>query len=288
MTTTFILRLAAVSFGLATVASLGLTSCGNSLDGQQTEGVEPTGPASQPVEAKVESSDTDEPVLHKTAAPKAVHFEGELVFAKRQFSVLRSTTTYQEGNLCRWTLQPVGEGAASQTMTFRWNDLLFQRPPGKVQSAELQGANAMAKLGELELIRAAMFWPDAPRGLQPWDVQGMDADSEGATDRAKPASTLRLLTATMDDLGSVLMTYDELTDQQVFRWLPLGEADGVSLAVLERFDIAGRSWPKSMSLAVGGELLWTQTVTSLNVQSWFGEKFFLPLEHQGRLDAAEK
>lgn len=260
-------------------------------------------PASQPVASETGDVGTDEPAVHKTAAPKAVHFEGELVFAKRQFSVLRSTTTYQENNLCRWTLQPVGEGAASQTMTFRWNDQLFRRPPEQVQSVELTAAEGAAKMRELELLRAAMFWPDAPRGLQPWEVldhgEGTGANSDGPAAPTKSSSTLRLLTAAGDDLGSVLMTYEGLTldgavtEQQVFRLVPPGEgdpdsADSVNLVVTERFDAAGRSWPKRLGLVVDGDPLWTQTVTSLNVQSWFGEKFFLPLEHQGRVDAAEK
>ena len=297
MDSTFIPRLAAVSLGFALVACLGLSSCGDSKNGANPEGVQPVAPASQPVGSENGSGvngGTEEPVAHKTAAPKAVYFEGELMFAKRQFSVLKSTTTFQGDHLCRWTLQPVGEGPASQTMTFRWNDLLFERPPEQVQSVQLEGEDTATKMRELELIRAAMFWPDSPRGLQAWEVttKGTDSGTEEAHDVAA-SGTLRLLTAAGEDLGSVEMSYGEAAadgttpGHQEFRLVPAGDADldqAVRLVVFERFDLANRSWPKHMSLLVGDEVFWTQTVTSLNVQSWFGEKFFLPLEHQDRVE----
>lgn len=285
-------RIAAACWSLALGAGLGLTGCGDPSNGVDPGDVEPVVSTSTPVDAGTDGDGTDEPAVHKTAAPNAVHFESELVFTKRQFSVLSSITTYQGNNLCRWTLQPVGEGAASQTMTFRWNDQLFQRAPEQVKSVQLDGTSATAKMRELELLRAAMFWPDSPRGLQAWNVQ----DGDGKGDRVKASSTLQLLTAAGEDLGTVEMTYDELGADgtepvlQVFRLETAGEADanmddGTSLVIYERFDSANRSWPKRMTLVVDDEPLWTQTVTSLNVQSWFGEKFFLPLEQQGRVDA---
>ena len=57
-----------------------------------------------------------------------------------------------------------------------------------------------------------------------------------------------------------------------------------SLTVTRYRDQAGRMWPHTLTLAVGSDVIWNETVAEIQVQAWFNGYYFRPPDQKSALN----
>lgn len=261
------------------ILTLGV-SCGS--DGSDSEQIgAPTSAAARPA-GDLPGVPPETVVEPKPAqkAPADLHFVTDLLFTGSPDAPHSLTVTFQGPSLCRWTMQRLRDEDKDRIINYRSGDRIFELPQDSQASIEYGEKDAAFILLRMELRRATMLWPDAPRGLTDW-IESDDGKS-----------SLDVTTAAGAKLGVIVMRSlaeepptgeDDSSGMQLFTAFDAAGAAGESLRIRERYEHEGRSWPKRFSLEIGPTEVWTETVTKLNTQTWFGEEYFAPYDRAEEL-----
>jgi len=165
-------------------------------------------------------------------------------------------TTYVFPERVRWQIsKPAGE-TPQRVLHYRYGDAVFRMSPG-VSSSEVCSAEDRTKwLLQMELRRALMLFPE---GFA-WKGDGLERRAE------------------MEGLGSLIARF---TSESESMPVEIGNAgtDGRAIDAFRSIrwkESRGRRWPASVELWHEGELAWTETVESVDVQAQYVDSFFLP------------
>jgi hypothetical protein len=173
--------------------------------------------------------------------------------------------TYVFPDRVRWQITAREKDASERLLQYRYGDAFFRLPPRTAASELCEGAERNQLLLQMELRRALMLYPD---GFE-WKGSGLDRRAE------------------LGELGSLFAHWAAATDK---RPSEIGDAgpDGKPIDVykaIEWRETRGRVWPAAAEMWHAGELVWKETVDSVEVQGRFIDSFFLPPDRRDRSTA---
>lgn len=211
---------------------------------------------------QAEPSEPSEPTrpAHQ-AAPETFVVQSTVVFAGLEDKPHTWRGVYQGADLARWELALPSDPAGARQIEYQSKDAVFVLPSGSKTSQTLSGDQAHAMRARIALRRVVFTDDGAPLGPDPaW------------TDR---------------DLGAFLGTVRrEPLLEGAFRYSLLKESAEAleSLTVTRYQDQAGRMWPQTLTLAVGPDMIWNETVEEIQVQAWFNADYFRPPDQKSALE----
>ena len=160
---------------------------------------------------------------------------------------------------CRFVLS----GAHGRNERFRLGSTFFGRDVQTAGTAKpvpsylvTEAVRADNQL-DMALREATLLWPD-----------GIPFEGRGTT-----------FTAKVDDIGILMATVDEATGRPTrMRVLGANGKVGAELRdiVWSAAKDGGRSWPRSLTFAAGGEVVWKETITAVEDGWLFADAWFLP------------
>ena len=194
---------------------------------------------------------------HPPAEPTDFTVSSTITFASAPSAPHRLRVTFQGDDLCRWTLARLNDEDSDRLIEYRYHGHAFKMPQDRTTSVEYSPEEAAVVFARFLLRRLVLT--DDPASSESWTTKPL-ADGLGTVQRR------------LNEDGSTSYTYVD----------PDG-VEGESLTVLSRFESEGRSWPKKLRLNIGSEVIWTETVDSLQTQSWFEERSFVPPDRSTEL-----
>jgi hypothetical protein len=201
-------------------------------------------PARRPVEG-----------IHGFASLSTVEFQA------RPDSPHRLSASYTFPDRARWYLEPAGAATGQRTVIYRSGPQAWVLAPGAEEAARFQGQQETQVFLQLELRRAALFWP---RGIA-WE-DGL-VDGPVASVRIAELETGGLIAARFRSEGSPPSSF--------FSRLPGG-------AAFEEFrDVQWSDGPLGprptrWTLFSGTEEVWTETIEELQTKVRYVDSHFLP------------
>ena len=160
----------------------------------------------------------------------------------------------------RWTIAPAGGRAGERHVVYRCGQAFFDLPAQSNAARLVSDSGAgdpqwRASLATVEARRALFLWPD-----------GFEWKGDGARREATLESGERLVAELGPDGRPTSLAIDgERPQREQYRAIRWRER-------------AGRFWPDSFELALDGQLLWTETVATLESAVRVLDQFFLPAE----------
>ena len=183
-----------------------------------------------------------------------------VVFPEAPDRSRRLRATYAFPDRVRWQWTRNGEGRGDHEARDRYGERFYLLGEGARQSEECSGAEREEMRVAMELRRALVLYPD---GFDWKDSNGERVASLGdhgalyarATSVSDPRPVE--MRATTHD-GRLLETYREIL------WR----------------ESAGRSWPTGLELWRRGQLVWRETIESIDVEGRVIDAFFLPVDRR--------
>ncbi|HEV8112772.1 MAG TPA: hypothetical protein VGR31_08345 [Planctomycetota bacterium] len=173
--------------------------------------------------------------------------------------------TYVFPDRVRWQITERDKDASERSIQYRYGDTFFRLPPRSAVSELCEGTDRSRLLLQMELRRALMLYPD---GFE-WKGSGLDRRAE------------------LGELGSLFAHSTSETDKrpgEIGSAGPDGKPIDVYKAIQWR-ETRSRLWPASIEMWHAGELVWKETVDSVEVQGRFIDAFFLPPDRRDRSTA---
>jgi len=166
---------------------------------------------------------------------------------------------YQDKDLCRWELSRLNDEDGDRMIDYRFHGRAFKLPQDEVLSIEYSPTETQQVFARMALRREALTDDPTRPDAAAWETREL---GEG--------------------LGSAKRTQDEAGHFVYTHFTAKGQP-GEALTVLERFETAGRSWPKQLGLRVGPTEVWSESIDRIQTQSWFGEAYFVPPDRSTEL-----
>lgn len=187
------------------------------------------------------------------AAPETFVIQSTVIFAGLEDKPHTWRGVYSGADLARWELALPSDPAGARQIEYQSQAEVFVLPSGSKTSQALTGDEAQAMRARMALRRVVFTDDGAPLGPEPaW------------TDRelGDPLGTVRRETLPQGALCYHLLNAQAETLE--------------SLTVTRYQDQFGRPWPHTLSLSVGSDLIWNETVKDIQVQAWFNGDYFRP------------
>lgn len=209
---------------------------------------------------------TEPPAPEAPPAPEPVQAEvGDFVvvstitFVGAEDAPHQLRVVYQDQDLCRWELSRLNDEDGDRMIDYRFHARAFKLPQDQVQSVEYSPNEAQEVFSRMALRRVVLTDDPTSPTAEAWETREL---GEG--------------------LGTVRRSRDE-AGQLVYTHLSAkGQADEV-LTVLKRFETAGRSWPKQLSLSLGSTPIWSESIERIQTESWFDQSYFVPTDRSTEL-----
>jgi hypothetical protein len=200
------------------------------------------------------------PAEHQPA-PETFVIQSTVVFAGLEDQPHTWRGVYQGSDLARWELALPSDPAGARQIEYQSKDAVFVLPSGSKTSRTVTGDEAQAVRARMALRRVVFTDDGAPLGPDPaWTDRQLD----GA-----------LGTVRRETLVEGALRYHLLNEQ----------AETLeSLTVTRYRDQAGRMWPHTLTLAVGSDVIWNETVAEIQVQAWFNGDYFRPPDQKSALN----
>ncbi len=168
----------------------------------------------------------------------------------------------------RWSLSASSNGSHQREISTRLGERAWRVEGGSPASRALGGPDRDVMLLQMELRRAAFFWPDG----FPW-TDDPDGSRSAPVTRSTSESSAQVgkLVAFLDRRGS-------LQKMQAFR------SDGQlqeALVVNEWKEDKGRRWPQKMCLEQNGLVVWRESLIRIDTQLHYADLYFLPPDVRG-------
>jgi hypothetical protein len=171
--------------------------------------------------------------------------------------------TYSFPDRARWQISAKQGAPGERSLQYRFGEAVYRVPPDSGDSELCAGEDRSQVLLQIELRRALMLYPD-----------GFVWKDDGAERRAVLA-----------DLGSLrARAGSDGRPTEIGDAGPDGKAIDVYKSIRWR-EIGGRAWPASMELWHGGELVWNETVESVDVAARYVDSYFVPPDRRERSPA---
>jgi hypothetical protein len=212
------------------------------------------------------------PPLHAVAGTRGYHATSRILLDSDSEEPRLRETVVLFPDRVRRTVRWEKDRARRET-TYRFGEHLWRVPPRERVSVELQGDRRDGELLQLELSRAAFFWPEGFAWSEPRQTE------EGAerivsapvprTDREK-APRIGTLHATLDATGRPTRIDSRGSGAMV----------GETLRILAWREVRGRLWPEELELLRGGTRIHRESLISVETRVEFLESFFLPRDRK--------
>lgn len=193
-------------------------------------------------------------------------FHSTVVFASQPGSQQLLEATYQGSDQAHWWFGASHEPGAGRRLRYRSGDQLYAIAPGSGTSEPVVDEDRDAFLLQLELRRAVMLWPD-----------GFDwKNTERGRSVEIPNGSGRL--------------FVELEDETPIRFYSRNR-EGMELESFGELtwqDIRGRKFPKTMVLSVGGQAIWSETLTKIVPDCDYVSFFFLPADRRPGMEGTNE
>lgn len=194
-------------------------------------------------------------------APLALNclsFHSTVVFHSQPDSRQLLEATYQGAEQAHWWFGASHEPGAGRRLRYRSGDEFYTIEPGSGTSAEAVGEDRESILLQLELRRALMLWPD-----------GFDW---------KPTARGR----SVEIPGDSGRLFVELEDERPVRFYSRKREgpEFESFGELTWQEFRGRQFPNTMVLSVGGQPVWSETLTKIIPDCSYVSFFFVPADRR--------
>jgi hypothetical protein len=187
--------------------------------------------------------------------------ESKLVYAAAPTLAHVLKATYVFPDRARWWLGAAHEQRSDRTLHYRFGRRCFVIPTGSDRSQELDPAERERLIAQVELRRALMLWPDgfAWEGAEIERKHVLEGGSQLCARFADPGAERPREIALLDAQGV------EIDALRVNSW----QAS------------AGRTWPKELELWHAGELIWRETIATIDTTLRWMDLSFLPPDVRG-------
>jgi hypothetical protein len=220
---------------------------------------QPAEPAAQP------------PPRQAVAGIRSIDSRSTVVYASAADIPHRLQSTYVFPDRARWWLASGTESALRRQMRFRFGPSVWALDPEAQQSRQLEGAERDTTLGQLEMRRALLLWPE---GFT-WKRKDTHAETSLAG--------LGVLAATFADAHapnptSLALTAPDGTPGDEYRAIEwrLGDAPAGADKASKAEKSAPKAWPTHLELWHQKTLVWTETVDAIETNTRFIDSFFAP------------
>jgi hypothetical protein len=200
------------------------------------------------------------PPRRAVAGLEGIECLSSVVFSGTSEHPHRLRCTFVFPDRARWQLTVADEKHGDRDVRFRYGDRCYALHAGTARSEESTGDERDEILLSMELRRALLIYPDGFEWKDAGSERKADLGSVGAL-MARPASTTDPRPTEMRAIarsGRLVESY------QAIAWREKN----------------GRSWPSALELWRGKELVWRETVESIDVEGKVIDAFFLPADRR--------
>jgi hypothetical protein len=249
------------SLALTTAALLAFApplELGSSAPAGQSKPEEPRGSPQQPGKAPPRGP----PPPERVGGLSGFESLSTLVYAAAPDRPHQLRATYVFPERVRWLLSAKDEKTTERSLHYRFGETVYRIPPRKAESQECEGEDRAEILLQMELRQALMLYPD---GFA-WKGGGLERRVE------------------VGKLGSLHAHLATAADKMPCE---IGDADAAGNAVdafkaISWREVGGRLWPGSIELWHAGELVWKETVDSVDTAGRFVDFYFVPPDRRDK------
>ncbi len=227
---------------------------------------------------------SDDEVLQPGAPAGMSGFAGFLAVSRIEFEGSDDDpheleVVYLFPDRARWSIRSLRGGAADRSLFYRFGNQAWAVDPGTGQSRAFERPDRLSTLLQMELRRAAMFYPV---GFD-WS-DGEDASTRVATVQettsVAPHSESEEAAHTSATIGTLVAALDaEGRPVRIDARLPSGE--GLEALAIDAWQTIGkRDWPARMTLLQDTTRVWTESIERVVTRIHSVDRFFQPVDRR--------